>query len=232
MLTVPFGVVEVCQAGTSLTQPQSNLTVPPRLGSRTSTPSSPISLASSTIATTGAPVRLAIATVSPKWSPWPWVSRIVVAATSSARDRRLRVAGQERVDQDRRVAVGEREAGVAEKADFHRLSILLVVGSVAGAAARARARARTRPRRRPASPAGSPRPAASAPRAPAASGSSRPAASRTAWSWPASNQPPSSSAVASTRWSDGAARATSSWASCSRSGSVIAAIAASSSASV
>ena len=29
----PFGVVEVCQAGTSLTQPQSNVTVPPRFGS-------------------------------------------------------------------------------------------------------------------------------------------------------------------------------------------------------
>ncbi len=65
MLTVPLGVVEVCQAGTSLTQPQSNLTVPPRLGSWTVRPSSPSSLASSTIATTGAPVRLAIATVSP-----------------------------------------------------------------------------------------------------------------------------------------------------------------------
>src|SRR5579875_1915101 len=48
VLAVPLGVVEVCQAGTSLTQPQSNLTVPPRLGSRTSTPSSPSSLAIST----------------------------------------------------------------------------------------------------------------------------------------------------------------------------------------
>ena len=28
VLAVPLGVVEVCQAGTTLTQPQSNLTVP------------------------------------------------------------------------------------------------------------------------------------------------------------------------------------------------------------
>jgi hypothetical protein len=65
-VTVPFGVREVCQAGTSLTQPQSNVTVPPMFGSRTSaTPCSAISSAISTRATTVAPVRLAIATVSP-----------------------------------------------------------------------------------------------------------------------------------------------------------------------
>src|SRR3712207_7725421 len=53
VLTVPFGVVDVCQAGTSLTQPQSNLTVPPMFGSKTWWPSprsSMSSLASSTIA--------------------------------------------------------------------------------------------------------------------------------------------------------------------------------------
>ena len=44
-------------------------------------PSSP---AISTIATTSAPVRLAIATVSPIWSACPWVSRIASASTSSA----------------------------------------------------------------------------------------------------------------------------------------------------
>ncbi len=67
MLAVPFGVVEVCQAGTSFTEPQSNSTVPPRLGSWTfSKPSPESSRAISTIATTSAPVRLAIATVSPK----------------------------------------------------------------------------------------------------------------------------------------------------------------------
>ena len=34
VLTVPLGVVDVCQAGVRRTQPQSNSTVPPRLGSR------------------------------------------------------------------------------------------------------------------------------------------------------------------------------------------------------
>jgi hypothetical protein len=63
--TVPFGVVDVCHAGTSLTQPQSNWTVPPRLGSNVSSPRSASSFAISTIASTGAPVRLAISTVSP-----------------------------------------------------------------------------------------------------------------------------------------------------------------------
>ncbi len=66
VLTVPFGVVDVCHAGTSLTQPQSKPTVPPRFGSWTvSTPSSLSSVAISAIASTGAPVRCAICTTSP-----------------------------------------------------------------------------------------------------------------------------------------------------------------------
>ena len=65
VLTVPLGVVEVCQAGVRRTVPQSNSAVPPRLVSIASTPSSPISPAISVIATTVAPVRLAMATVSP-----------------------------------------------------------------------------------------------------------------------------------------------------------------------
>src|SRR4051794_41035003 len=84
MCGVPFGETAVCQAGTSLTQPQSNLTVPPRFGSTTSMPSWPSSFASSTMATTGASVRFAMSTVSPRWSACPWVRRIVVASTSEA----------------------------------------------------------------------------------------------------------------------------------------------------
>src|SRR3954454_20961212 len=85
VFTCPFGVVEVCQAGTSLTQPQSNFTVPPRLGSDTfSTPSSVSSLAISTIATTCALVRWAMSTVSPMWSACPWVRRMCVGSTSEA----------------------------------------------------------------------------------------------------------------------------------------------------
>ena len=125
MLTVPLGVVEVCQAGTSLTEPQSNLTVPPRFGSRTSTPSSPSSPASSTIATTGAPVRLAIATVSPMWSPWPWVSRIVVAAASSALIAALGFPVRNGSIRSGRVSVGELKARVSQKANVHFVSILL-----------------------------------------------------------------------------------------------------------
>ena len=87
VLTVPFGVVEVCQAGTSLTQPQSNRPVPPRFGSRTSTPSAPISSASSTIASTGAPVRLAIATR---------VADVVAVAVGEQDRRRADVVGGDR----------------------------------------------------------------------------------------------------------------------------------------
>ena len=63
MCAVPLGRDAGVPGGASFTQPQSNLTVPPMFGSRTawSSPRSPaISFASSTIATTGAPVRLAI----------------------------------------------------------------------------------------------------------------------------------------------------------------------------
>src|SRR3954453_2048633 len=82
---VPLGVTAVCQAGVSLTQPQSNFTVPPMLGSKTcSTPFSPISLASSTMATTGQFTRLAMSTVSPRWSACPWVSRMAVGSSSEA----------------------------------------------------------------------------------------------------------------------------------------------------
>src|SRR5829696_3724724 len=87
MCGVPLGDTAVCHAGVSLTQPQSNLTVPPMFGSKTwwSSPRSPeISLASSTIATTGAPVRFAMSTVSPMWSACPCVSRMWVGSTSSA----------------------------------------------------------------------------------------------------------------------------------------------------
>ena len=67
-----------------MTAPQSNFTVPPRFGSITfSTPLPPISLASSGTATTVAPVRLAMSTVSPRWSACPWVRRMNSAETSS-----------------------------------------------------------------------------------------------------------------------------------------------------
>src|SRR3954452_4900610 len=85
VLTVPFGVVEVCQAGVSRTETLPKSTVPPMFGSDTfSRPSSLSSFASSTIAATCAPVRFAIATVSPMWSAWPWVRKMCVGSSSSA----------------------------------------------------------------------------------------------------------------------------------------------------
>ena len=229
VLTVPFGVVDVCQAGTSLTEPQSNLTVPPRFGSRTSTPSSPSSPASSTIATTGAPVRLAIATVSPMWSAWPWVSRIVVAATSSA----LIVAFglPVRNGSIRRVVSPSEsvEARVAEKANVH---------FVQSSSCRFRVSAQLPRQLEPDRDADEhPQPGLLGEQRlhrpdPLGGVVVRRPPHEPPGCAPMSNQPPSASAVASTRCSEGAARATRSCARRSRSGSAIAAIAASSSASV
>src|SRR3954447_5996316 len=78
------GRVLVCQAGTSLIQPQSNSTVPPRLGSLSSSiPRAFSHSARSTIATQWAPVRLATGTASAMWSAWPWVMAMWVGSTSS-----------------------------------------------------------------------------------------------------------------------------------------------------
>ena len=121
VLTVPLGVVDVCQAGTSLHRaPVERRRC--RRGSgraRPRRPPPPISFGSSTIATTGAPVRLAIATVSPRWSAWPCVSRIVVGVDLVGAAARLRVARQERVDEHRRCRRAQREGRVAQKAELH-----------------------------------------------------------------------------------------------------------------
>src|SRR3954452_2831423 len=83
---VPFGVVEVCHAGVRRTDTLPKSTVPPMFGSETFSRlcSDCSSLAISTIATTLAPVRLAISTVSPKWSAWPCVRKMWVGSSSSA----------------------------------------------------------------------------------------------------------------------------------------------------
>src|SRR3954468_24854452 len=83
---VPFGVVEVCHAGVRRTHTVPKSTVPPMFGSETFSRlcSDCSSLAISTIATTFAPVRLAISTVSPKWSAWPCVRKMCVGSSSSA----------------------------------------------------------------------------------------------------------------------------------------------------
>src|SRR3954468_24803537 len=83
---VPFGVVEVCHAGVRRTDTVPKSTLPPMFGSETFSRlcSDCSSLAISTIATTLAPVRLAISTVSPKWSAWPCVRKMCVGSSSSA----------------------------------------------------------------------------------------------------------------------------------------------------
>src|SRR5215211_487282 len=78
------GIVLVCHAGTSFTEPQSNVTVPPRFGSWTSAPRSPSQFAISQTATHGAPVRVATGTASAMWSACPWLTSTWVASTSSA----------------------------------------------------------------------------------------------------------------------------------------------------
>ena len=115
------GSVLVCQAGTSLIQPQSNSTVPPRLGSLTSsTPCASSQLASSTIATQWAPVRLATG---------DRVGHVIGVAVADRDVGRVDVVGgghrgrvvrlQERVDQDVRLALAQLEAGVAVELDLH-----------------------------------------------------------------------------------------------------------------
>src|SRR3954454_6770164 len=83
---VPFGVVEVCHAGVRRTDTVPKSTVPPMFGSETfsSLCSDCSSSAISTIATTLAPVRLAMSTVSPKWSACPCVRKMCVGSSSSA----------------------------------------------------------------------------------------------------------------------------------------------------
>ena len=111
----------VCQAGTSLIQPQSNSTVPPRLGSLTaSTPCSSSQLASSTIATQWAPVRFATG---------DRVGHVVGVAVADRDVGRLdllggrhrgRVVGlEERVDQHGRLPLAQLEARVAVELDLH-----------------------------------------------------------------------------------------------------------------
>ena len=111
----------VCQAGTSLTQPQSNSTVPPRLGSLTfSTPCSSSQLASSTIATQCGAGAL---------GDGDGVGHVVGVAVGDrdvgrldllgGRDRRRVVGLEERVDQHRRVALAQLEARMAVEFDLH-----------------------------------------------------------------------------------------------------------------
>ena len=115
------GIVFVCQAGTSLTQPQSNSTVPPRLGSLTSSTPCPSSqLASSTIAD---------AVGAGALGDRDRVGHVVGVAVGDRDVGRLdllggrhrgRVVGlEERVDQHRRLPLAQLEARLAVELDLH-----------------------------------------------------------------------------------------------------------------
>ena len=204
MCGVPLGVVDAVPGRDELDPAPVELHRAAEVGvEHARRPRSPSSLASSTIATTGAPVRLAMSTVSPMWSAWPWVSRIVVGSSSSALDRRLRVAGQERVDQDAACRRRQLEAGVAQEADVHDESPSSSgLGELTG-------QLDTPRRRRRACRAASPRPRACARRARARRVLDRPPATRHAAARARRRTSrPRASASLSTRWSWGAARAT------------------------
>ena len=115
------GIVFVWKAWTSFTQPQSNSTVPPRLGSVTASRPLPLSqLAISTMATQWAPVRFATR---------DRVGDVVGVAVGDqdvggvhlvrghGRGRVVRL--QERVHEHPGGPVGELEASVAKESDLH-----------------------------------------------------------------------------------------------------------------
>ena len=111
----------MCQAGTSLIQPQSNSTVPPRFGSLTSSTPCPSShWRARRSRRSGRRCAWRPATASAMWSAWPWVIAMWVGSTSSRGRDRGRVVGlQERVDQDGRLALAQLEAGMAVELDLH-----------------------------------------------------------------------------------------------------------------
>ena len=171
-------IVLVCQAGTSFTQPQSNRTVPPRLGSWTcSTPCSSSQLAISTIATHSAPVRVATPTASAMWSTCPWVIAMWVGSTSSALATAAGLLGfEERVDEDRGLALAQLEARMAVELDLHLSALSFAVVVVVHLAHAVPSRRRPQP----SCPSSPPRRAASARRRRARRGRGRwpPSASR------------------------------------------------------
>ena len=123
MLTVPLGVVEVCQAGDEPHRAPVELDGAAEVaGRRRSTPSSPISPASSMIADDRRAGAL---------GDGDGVAEVVAVAVGEqdrvggdlvGRRGGLRVAGQERVDEHGRRRRLQREGGVAEEADVHQRS--------------------------------------------------------------------------------------------------------------
>ena len=206
VLTVPFGVVEVCQAD-QLTEPQSKLAVPPRFGSRTSWPSSSSSASSRQLddrhdrGAGSLRDRDGVAEVIAV----PWVSTIASASTSSAAIAALGLPLRNGSMRTVVPVVLEREGRHGRECVILRLSppfpIVLVASS---------SRARARRRRRQASRAASPLRRASSPRGalPPVLGGRR--FVLICFSCASPNHPPSSSAALRIRCSPGAACVTTS----------------------
>ena len=199
MCGVPFGETAVCQAGVSFTQPQSNCTVPPMFGSRTSwsSPRSPaISFASSTIASDGRAGALGdvdrVADVVGVAVGEEDVRRVDVAGLL----RRLRVPGEERVDEHAHVPLLDQEARVAQEGDLRHLQVPSRCRISSWASSSPTATPTSIPS--PASSSTSARTAASR-----SAGSSIAAARPSSASWAEPNQPPSASAAFRTRWRPG-----------------------------
>src|SRR5918997_5753022 len=225
-LAVPFGVVEVCQAATSRTQTSSNSTVPPRFGSETfSTPASPSSPAISAIATTCAPLRLAISSMSPKWSGWPCVRKMCVGSSSSGCTAALGLPLRNGSTSTR---VSPSDSSKHEW-PRKRMSIQSPPGSFGFPSSAASCQPTATPISMPIRVSSA---SSVSTRAARSASSGAATADRTSLTWAVPNQPPSSSACASTRWSCGAASAIRRSAPANRSGSDSARTAASTCSSV
>ena len=157
-----------------------------------------------------------------------------VGSSSDASTAAFGIAGEERVHQHARVAVGQLEAGMAQEADVH-VSVSSFVVGLCGSRRRcspAHGRAPSPPPPRSACPSGSPRRGACARGSACSPGSGSASAWRSCDSCASPNQPPSLSACARMRCSCGAIADTRRSAPAKRSGSESARTAASTCSSV
>ena len=128
MLTVPFGVVEVCHAGVSRTLTQPRSTVPPMLGSLTSSTPDSLELVGQLDdrhdrrARALGDVHGVADVVGVSVGEEDRVGGDLVGARS-----RLRVAGEERIDEHGLAVVLQRERGVAQELDLHLRRLLCIV---------------------------------------------------------------------------------------------------------
>ena len=70
------------------------------------------------MAATGAPLALAISTVSPIWSPWPWVTRMRAQASQSRNGSLIRRVAKPWIDKDGGAGAFKFHGGVPVKGYF------------------------------------------------------------------------------------------------------------------